>query len=406
MALGLRSTGLIEGTGSINNPIVTEGRPKNWREGILRLYPNGAAALTAFLALVDSEPSSDPDFNWWEKQLPQREAILSGAQTAAATNLVLTGAAGIIYRSPYIVFNPRTGEKMKVTADQASAAGVTVSRGFGETAAAAINDQDVLRVIGNANEEGAGISNPITYDPVKKFNYTQIFRTPLAVTRTAKKTRLRTEDAKRTDKIEALELQSIDMEFAFIWGERLETAGALGNPLRTTRGIVQYVDVEANANDSTTNNGNLNETKLLTALEPIFRFGSVEKLTLAGSTALNVMTQIAKGGSQLWLDNGTEVVYGVRLRRFMTAFGDLLIRQHPLFNLYATGGSNGAWRQSALIIDLAHIRYRYIDDLMYLRDRQSPGTDASQDEFLAECGLEQHFGAAHGIIRNITAFGA
>ena len=42
---------------------VTDQRPKNWREMILRLYPNGSAPLTAILALLKSERTSDPEFN-------------------------------------------------------------------------------------------------------------------------------------------------------------------------------------------------------------------------------------------------------------------------------------------------------------------------------------------------------
>ena len=47
--LGLRGTG----------DFVTDQRPKNWREQILRLYPNGKAPLTALLALMKNESTDD-----------------------------------------------------------------------------------------------------------------------------------------------------------------------------------------------------------------------------------------------------------------------------------------------------------------------------------------------------------
>lgn len=42
---------------------VTDQRPKNWRETILLLYPNGKAPLTALTSLMKSEKTDDPEFN-------------------------------------------------------------------------------------------------------------------------------------------------------------------------------------------------------------------------------------------------------------------------------------------------------------------------------------------------------
>lgn len=393
----------MRGTGSY----VAESRPKNWREGILRLYPNGQATFTPFLAMVDSEQTSDPEYAWWEKDIPTRTVYVNNGAgyTNAATTFVvddsLGGDPGIIFRKGAVLKNMRTKEQYVVASDQTAGTSVVVlTRPMGETAAAALLDNDEIRQVGNAFEEGSDIGNPIQYDPVKRFNYTQIFRTPLNITRTAKKTRLRTEEAKRQAKIEALELQSVDMEFAFLWGERKELAsGAGGMPQRTTRGLVRTIEADAPANDFTVTGGAMDETELLSYLEIVFRFGSTEKLMLAGSTMLNVLTRIAKGGTTLFVDSGSEIVYGIRLRRFMTAFGDLLVKQHPLFNLYTD------WRQTGVIVDMANIRYRYIDDLQYLRNRQGPGIDAMKDEFLAECGLEVHHPKTHAIIRGAASFG-
>ena len=60
----------------------------------------------------------------------------------------------------------------------------------------------------------------VNYDPTKKYNYTQIFRNTLEMTRTASKTRLRTGDQVKEAKRECLELHSIEMEKGFIWGAK------------------------------------------------------------------------------------------------------------------------------------------------------------------------------------------
>src|SRR4030095_12176626 len=121
----------------------------------------------------------------------------------------------------------------------------------GETIAATIPADATLRVVGNANEEGGPVATPIAVDPTKQFNYTQIFRTPLHITRTAKKTRLRTEDAVVQAQIEALENQAQDMEYSFLFGERLETTGSPGAATRATRGLVPWIKALAPGNVTT-----------------------------------------------------------------------------------------------------------------------------------------------------------
>lgn len=53
MFLGMRGTG----------DWVVDQRPKNWREQILYLYPNGMAPLTALLSKMKSEKVDDPESN-------------------------------------------------------------------------------------------------------------------------------------------------------------------------------------------------------------------------------------------------------------------------------------------------------------------------------------------------------
>jgi len=52
----------------------------------------------------------------------------------------------------------------------------------------------------------------VGYDPSEFENFTQIWRTPLSITRTARRTRLRTGDAYQKRKRETLELHAIEME--------------------------------------------------------------------------------------------------------------------------------------------------------------------------------------------------
>lgn len=70
--LGMRAT---------NDFTVDGQRPKNWRETLLRLYPNGKAPLTALTALMKTEKTDDPEYNWFCKVLPTQAATLTGVYT-------------------------------------------------------------------------------------------------------------------------------------------------------------------------------------------------------------------------------------------------------------------------------------------------------------------------------------
>ena len=51
-----------------------------------------------------------------------------------------------------------------------------------------LSDADQILIAGSSNPEGGPMPDAISYDPVKISNFTQIFRTSLEITRTAKKT--------------------------------------------------------------------------------------------------------------------------------------------------------------------------------------------------------------------------
>ncbi|KKL67155.1 hypothetical protein LCGC14_2137790, partial [marine sediment metagenome] len=186
----------VQGTGNI----VTEGRPKNWREKILYLFPNGAP-LTALLAKTKKESTDDPEFNWWSKELLSQRAIINDGSIAsddavagAVTSITVddgSGTAGeaLKFVKGSVVLNERTNEIMVVTQDPSTNVAITVDRARGGTSATTLNDNDGLMIIGNANEEGALVPAARYTQPSKASNYTQIFRDALSATRTARKTR-------------------------------------------------------------------------------------------------------------------------------------------------------------------------------------------------------------------------
>lgn len=107
----------------------------------------------------------------------------------------MTGAGtspAYIFTVGDVIRNSRTGENMLVTvvATGADTTELTVTRAFGTIATAANAVGDGLFIIGNVNEENSGARNVNSTRSTAQTNYTQIFKTSIAVSNTEKQSNL------------------------------------------------------------------------------------------------------------------------------------------------------------------------------------------------------------------------
>ena len=399
---------------------VADQRPKSWREMILYRYPNGTAPLTAIMSKMGSESVTDPEFNWWTKSLPTQRAAVTGVYTDSTLTTAYTtgGAAGAtLYVKMSAADNAhfRAGHQVLLrdasdpTVDvNAKVASVVVNGASSYIACLLLeaddnssthdlSDCDTALIIGNINSEGAAMPDAIAYDPTKWYNYTQIFRSPLEMTRTAMKTKLRTGDQYKEAKRECLELHSIEMEKAFMFGVASERTGANGKPERTTMGLIPAIKAGGLVNDYSLSADAAYDGKtwltageqwLDTMLEQIFRYGSREKLCFAGSGAILGINRLIKAGGNF--DYSAQTTdYGLQITKWVTAFGTINIMTHPLFSYEVTT------RNAMAIFEPKDLKFRYIDDTMYKADdRMTKGgwtnRDGIKEEYLTEAGLEYH----------------
>jgi hypothetical protein len=395
----------------------TDQRPKNWRETILFLYPNGDAPLTAMLSMMKDERVDDPQYHWWTKSLPTQRATVTNVYNDAALSSAYSSGGAIgtqLYAkmSAADVTQFRVGHQVllristnylgdinaKVTAKVSNGASSYICIKLLEADGSSyIASCDTALVIGNINPEGASMPDALAYDPTKHYNYTQIFRTPLEITRTARRTKLRTGDAYKEAKRECLEIHSIEMEKAFIWGIKSEVTGDNGKPERTTGGLIEWITdnggiVSNYPTDTDIATGNSWETGgeewLDYFLEQIFRYGGDERLAFTGSGCILAINKLVKlyGNYQL-LPKTTS--YGIKVMQWITPFGILNMKRHPLFSYEATN------RNSMVIFEPSDLRYRYIDDTTFFDDPEKKNTgysrvDGTKEEYLTECGLEFH----------------
>ena len=416
-----------------NGDWTTDQRPKNWREKVLQLYPNGDAPLTAILSMMKSESTDDPEFNWWTKSLATQKATVTSVYTSSnlGTEYTTGGAAGDTvyckvatsaavtqFRAGHQVllrnsdnYADDTNGKVVGVVQNGSSSYIAVTLLEADPTTTGLADCDTCLIVGNINAEGGVMPQAIAYDPTKHYNYTQIFRTPLSITRTARKTRLRTGDQYKEAKREALELHSIEMEKAFLWGIRTENTGSNGKPERTTAGLVRsIIDNSGNVSDFTTESGTAyagktwleaGEEWLDAKLMEIFRYGGSDRLAFCGTNAILAINKLVKEYGNYTLTNGM-AEYGIKVKTWMTPFGDIHLKVHPLFSYESTDRAN------MVIFDPKDLVFRYIDDTTFYKEGEKQNTgrgriDGTDEEFLTEAGLEFHHYTKCGFL---TGFGS
>ena len=453
--LGMRGTG----------DWIANQRPLNWRETILKLYPNGNAPLTAMLSKMSSEKVDDPAYNWWTEimtsvqgpvttttlvdnaparstgtvTLPVRtdaptpgampEEILGGVTSPnriAGAAAVATATGKPAFRMDSYANSIRVGHQLLLmnTSQSAWSLNVKVTNVAPQTTGVTIltvetiepaqtvggisaSDADYFKIIGNINPEGGNMPDAISLDPLQVWNYTQIFRTPLSITRTARHTRIRTQDQYLRMKAEALEMHSWEMELAFLFGQQSMKIASNGFPERTTRGIANFIkayapnnvfdyvgvnpaDIIAEGAWTDVTRGIANGQRWFDgAFEQVFRYGAQEKLMFCGSGAVKAINELAHVGGSINIAP-SEKTWGLKVHQWETAFGTVNFITHPLMSL------DPVLRNTGILIEPRELKYRFIDDTRFHGENgltRAEGTghdriDGTKEEFLTEAGLE------------------
>lgn len=420
--LGMRGTG----------DWATNERPENWRQGVLYEFPNGTVPLTAMLSMMDTRKVDDPRFHWWTESLAQQGGTVTGVFTntglttpyvsgaTAGTTLYVRAAEAVVseFRENHQVLlrvstDLNTDVNAKVTgvvkAGAASYIAARLLENDDNSTLHDLSDVDSMLIIGNINAEGGPIPDAITYDPVEWFNYIQTFRNPLEITRIARRTTLRTEDAYKKLKRQSLQYHTIEMERAFLFSIATQNTGANGKLERTTMGLIPAIRAGApqNVSDFSADPNFAGETWLSAGeqwldqmLEQIFRFGESEKMVFAGSGAVLGINRLAKNGGNVQLTPQT-VSYGMKVMQWITPFGTIYLKIHPLFSYDAST------RNSMVLFEPAQLTYCCIDDTRFIPQPMEVSTagerlDETLEEWLTDCGLEYHFPARFGFLSGIN----
>jgi len=368
----------------------TDERPKNFRELILWLSPNGTAPLTALMSKMTTDKLTDPEYSWWEEEQNSVRILLSASALVGATSVVTLAGALNLVKGDVLLHEANDsgiGEIVEVSADPTVDTGFSITRGASGTTAVAFSSGDYLTKVGNVFAEGTNSPSASNRNPTKKSNFAQIFKTAYELTGTTLETTFRTGDPLKNDKKRKMFDHSAAMEFAFLFGQAFETTGANGKPKRTTGGLNSFITTNRKIFAS---GDVLTEDKFIDAISPVFDYEGNgignERLVFAGNGALTALNKLARNSASTRVNfDGTIKAYGMELQRWILPQGTVFVKTHPLMN------THGRFKNSMFVVNPAGIRYRPLRDTKMMDNIQAPDADVKKGQWLTEAGIEvQH----------------
>lgn len=372
----------VRSTANINQ----DQRKIDMAKEIALLEPN-AAPLTVLLKQIEgkSQAAINPEYKHLEDELAPRWDLLNGAITNVATSVIVDN--GSYFSIGDVVLVPSTGEQMLVT--NVATNTLTVTRGWGVTAAQAASDNADITIIANASAEGATLQTAKTTKPATITNYTQIIKTPFEVTGTEDSSELfGGRDMTYLSKKAGIEHKK-DLERAFLFGEKKEdTTGT--TPRRFTGGLRQWIST--NVVDA---GGSLTESEMETLCRMVFRYGSSTKTILASPLLVSAINAWAGGKLQTV---STDKTYGISVMRYLSGHGQLNIVKHNLLEQAYSGTS--------FIIDVDNIKYRFLTgrDTTLKTNTQANDEDKRKDYYLTEAGIHVMQERTMGVLKNVTSY--
>lgn len=314
------------------------------------------------------------------------DAINNGAGYAdSATDMVVDNIS--YFAVGDIVKVPRTGECLRVTVVTTGTSTITVTRAYGETSAAALVDNDVLVIIGNANAEGATSPTLKSIKESALYNYTQIFRTTLGATETEKASEYYGGNDLSYTRAKKGKEHRIDIERAMLFGELKEdTTGT--QPVRTTRGLLKFITTNV-----TSDVGTLTKKAFDEFCATAFQYGSDEKICFASGILLSAISTIA--GQVLQTRIGEET-FGLSIKEYISPFGKLNLVYHK--------GLESLYNGMGIVVDLPNIMYRPLKgrDTKLKTNIQANDADEQKDEYITEAGLQVELEKTHAVISGVT----
>ncbi len=389
---GLRATG----------DFGTDERPKDFREMIMFRNPNGASPIYALTSRAKKRTTTDPEFSWWDE--PNVNVRLQSAASHGTSETLITvdsadpsssaadlqwGLAthlkpGDLLRVEKTETTTHDDEIIRVTS-VLSATQFTAERAVAGSTGGSIANDAWLTLMGSSYAEGTAAPQAVSRNPIKYGNLTQIFKDTYELTGTADKTTFRTGNAWSNDKKRKTFDHARGIEWAMMYGQKFETVGANGKPLRYMGGLRDFIPASRTKIWSGTTSTVMD---FLDATFPMFDYetgGGDERIAFCGNGYLNTLNKMVAKDSNSDINYvGPVKVFGFEMMRFRLPQGSLFLRTHPLMNVH------GQYTNSAFFIDFDSLRYVAMKDrdTKSFDDVQAKDEDVRRGYFQTECSIQ------------------
>lgn len=406
----------IRGTGDWG----ADERPKDFRESILFYNPNGTAPLFALTSKIGKRKATDPEFAWWAEGQMLIRLQVNGALAAGDTTVVVDSAdptATTASANYGTALNLKPGDILLVepSADNAtfdhelvevtsvqSATQFTVSRGVGGTTAGSIANDAWLLVIGSAYAEGTSAPSAVSRNPLKFYNYTQIFKDTYELTGTADATKARTGSPWSNDKKRKMFKHSSDIEFAMLFGRKQETTGSNGKPKRFMGGLREFIP----ASNVTVFGSAVTISSFYDALAPAYSITAENgagdtRIGFCGHQAILELNKVFQANGNTQFGVGTKLTtYGMNFVEFIMPHGTIMFKTHPLLSQHPL------YKKSMFVVDHTAAKYTHLAgrDTKARDDVQAKDEDVRRGFWQTECSLMvEQGGLTCAYLGNISA---
>lgn len=327
---------------------------------------------------------------WFMKQPYSSKLIASAEANTTATSITVD--KGAVVEPSSVIMNTKTNEYMFVSAVSGNT--LTVVRGFAESTAAAVTQNDELLYLGTAKKEGSLAPNPKYRRGVPRMNYSQIFRNGWGTTRTAEHIKFITGNKATENKEDAVSMHAQDIEMALLLGRKslnqvdgsevLSTMDGLTSIVKNNTALAAAATLDSiqewmYSNFETCPEGVPNERVVMTSLNVLY--------------ILNKL--IREAGSSYYPIGTATKVYGLDVYALqLPGMQEVKILAHPLFS------QTESLSKSMLIYHPGLIKIGYMTDAE-IKDATPVGMDGQANVITSELTLEYADENTGGVLSNI-----
>lgn len=343
------------------------------------LLESDEAPFFQLLKRLPVEPARNVLVQWTEDPRISRMTSLAASATSGTTSVIAnSGEGAYVSAGDFVVFT-NSGEIAKVTGVTANSA-IGVTRSVGAVAAQTAQSGTGLLILPRAHAQGADFTTPDFLSRVGGYNYLQVFRTGVALTRTLKEI---SRHGSEKDLAELAfshkrHLGGID-DTLFFGGRGLDTSGS--EPVGTLGGVADFLNGGPSLSTSL--------SEFVADISPALATGGPNKALFMGPAAAGALMEDA-GSNWVAAERG-EKILGVQVNAWFNS----PVGRIPVFTKRGWGRLTGASSHVPnvagnmyFLVDLDNVKLRTNRKTKLLEGRQGPGVDGFYAEYLTEISLE------------------